>query len=225
MPYVAGLEAFDALDKDAQGLAARPEAERAIETIDGMRLLFECSLLMLEFANDLVGDLIPRRVTTPRRLGRKPTLDAKATELAARRAQATVDAAIVRGFIVGMAMTGVSGDVLAVQPDIAIYPDVAMRWYWKTARQSVVAEIDADREATDLLAALARDDVARIALLAVTVEQELGRAADQQLAMALAFEVAKQGVVLFRAHTATIQDRFADDHLAWVTSQVADRRT
>jgi hypothetical protein len=39
MPYVAGLEAFDALAKDAQGLAALPEAGRAIETIDGMRLL------------------------------------------------------------------------------------------------------------------------------------------------------------------------------------------
>jgi hypothetical protein len=178
----------------------------------------------LEFANDLVGDLIPRGEIIRHRFGRKPAPDAKALEFAARQAQAAVDAAVVKGFVVGMAMSGARGDTLAVEPDIAIYPDEAMRWYWKTTRKSVVVELDADPDATDLLVALAQDDVAQLALLATTTEQNAGRTADQQLAMGLSFEVTKQGVVLFLIHTAAIQDRFAKDHLSWVASQMATRR-
>ena len=127
---------------------------------------------------------------------------------AAHRSQAAVDTAVANGFVAGMAITAARGDVLKVSADTPIYPDGAIRWYFEAARADVVRALDDDQDATDLLWALARDDVSRLALLAVTVALDAGHAADQELAMALAFEVAKQGVVMYRVHTTPVQEKF-----------------
>jgi hypothetical protein len=195
----------------------------AVHAVDGEALLALSNGLVLEFVRDLLPDLLLRPPARRGFLarGRKP--DARALRDAAHCAQAAVESVVADGFVGGMAIAAARGDSLEVSADTPIYPFIAIRWYWENARADIVRELDDDKGATDLLWALAGDDVSNLALLAVTVEQDAGRAADQELAMALAFEVAKQGVVLYRIHTAVVQEKFRKQFLSATARDMGDK--